>query len=228
MATLTAVAARRRARRLPRVDTRLVVGLLLVALSVIGGLRLAAAADHTVAVYVVARDLPAGHVLSAGDLRRTPLHAAPEVLDRLVRVDAASPVGRVLRFPIVAGALVSANQLGTRAAPAREITIPITPDHALGGALRPGDRVDVLGSFGKGTDAAKTLTVAQRAQVVDVVRADGLFGQHEGAVSALTLAVGPDDAVFLAFALRNGELDVIRAASGGDTGRTRFDLAELP
>ena len=46
-------------------------------------------------------------------------------------------------------------------------TVPIAPEHALGGALEPGDRVDVLGSFDKGTEAAKTLTVAAGAQVVD-------------------------------------------------------------
>lgn len=228
MATLTAVAARHRARWLPRVDTRLVVGLALVALSVLGGLRLSAAAEHTVAVYAVARDLPAGHVLNGGDLRRTPVHAAPDVLARLVRADAGPPRGRVLRLPLAAGALLSSGDFGTRAVPGREITIPVTPDHALGGALRTGDRVDVLGSFGKGTDAAKTLTVAEDAQVVEVVRADGLFGQREGALSALTLAVAPDDAVFLAFALRNGELDVIRAVQGHDAARARFDLAELP
>ena len=136
-----------------------------------------------------------------GDLRRTPVHVESGVLDRLVRADAASPAGKVLRFPIAAGTLVSSSALGSRREPGREITIPITPDHALGGALRVGDRVDVLGSFGKGTEDAKTLTVAQGAQLVDVVRADGLFGQHEGVVNALTLAVAPDDAIFLAFAL---------------------------
>ncbi len=64
MTTVTAPAARRRPLRLPKVDTRLVVGLLLVALSVLGGLRLAASSERTVAVYTAARDLPADHVLT--------------------------------------------------------------------------------------------------------------------------------------------------------------------
>ena len=85
-----------------------------------------------------------------------------------------------LRFPLAEGDLVPGATLGRVARAGREITVPIAPEHALGGALEPGDRVDVLGSFDKGTESAKTLTVAAGAQVVDVVHADGLFGQREG------------------------------------------------
>jgi hypothetical protein len=72
------------------------------------------------------------------------------------------------------------------------------------------------------------LTVARRARVVEVVRSEGLFGQREGAVAALTLAVAPDDAVYVVFAARNGELDVVRAVPGGDRPRSRFDFGALP
>jgi hypothetical protein len=229
--TLTAPApgTRRRTLRLPKLDTRLVVGLLLVALSVIGGLRLASTSDRTVAVYAAARDLPADHVLVASDFRITHIRASEEVLGGLVKADAASPpVHRVLRYPVGEGGLVSTATLGGVASTGREITVPIGSDHALGGALETGDRVDVLASFDKGTDAAKTLTVAADAHVVDVVHADGLFGQHEGELTALTLSVAPDDVVFVAFAVRNGEVDVVRANGSGRDARARFDASELP
>ena len=229
MTTLGAAAgSRHRSLRLPRLDTRLVVGLLLVALSVIGGLRLAASADDTVGVYAVARDLPADHVLRAADLRVTELQASPSVLDGLVAASSAAPVGRVLRFPVAEGGLLPSATLGTTASDGREITVPINAEHALGGALAPGDRVDVLGTFDKGTELAKTLTVAKAARVVDVVTSDGLFGQREGELQALTLSVAPDDVVVVAFAVRNGEVDVVRATTRGRGVRARFDVSELP
>lgn len=226
MTTATATAPRRRARRLPRVDTRLVVGLLLVALSVIGGLRLAGTGETSVVVYTAARDLPAGHRLEPGDLATTRLRAQDAVLDRLVR--GTAPVDRVLQEPLAEGDLVPGAALGTATGAGREITIPIGAEHALGGVLQPGDRVDVLASFDKGTETAKTLTIAARAQVIDVVRSDGLFGQREGELSAITLGVQPDDAVLVAFAVRNGEIDIVRAQGPARRARTRFDADELP
>lgn len=230
MTTLTAPPTRRFTDRLPKVDTRLVVGLLLVAFSVIGGLRLASSADHTVAMYTAARDLPAGHVLTPGDFGTTRIQAPDAVLDRLVRPAAGSrTTARVLRFPLSEGDLVAGASLGRVAREGREITVPIGPDHALGGVLEPGDRVDVLASFDKGTESAKTLTVASGAQVVEVVHADGLFGQRAGELAALTLSVPPDDVVFVAFAIRNGELDIVRASRQRLRDRqSRFDAADLP
>jgi Flp pilus assembly protein CpaB len=229
MTTLSAQLGRGLTRRLPKVDARLVVGLLLVALSVLGGLRLASTSDQTVAVYAAARDLPAGHVLTPGDLRTTRIQAAGDVLDGLVPVTTRRPpIDRVLRFPLAEGGLVGAASIGGVTRAGREITVPIAPEHALGGALQPGDRVDVLASFDKGTGDAKTLTVAAGAQVVDVVHADGLFGQREGQLTALTISVKPDDVVFVAFAVRNAELDIVRASVSARGVRARFDVSELP
>ncbi len=230
MTTLAASPSRRLTQRLPKLDTRLVVGILLVALSVIGGLRLAAGADHTVVVYTAARDLPADHVLVGGDIGTARIQASDAVLDRLVRVTASTSLtDRVLRFPLAEGDLVPGATLGRVARAGREITVPIAPEHALGGALQLGDRVDVLGSFDKGTESAKTLTVAAGAQVVDVVHTDGLFGQREGALAALTISVAPRDVVFVAFAIRNGELDVVRSVGKEPRPvRSRFDANDLP
>jgi hypothetical protein len=182
--TLAARSGRASTLRLPKVDTRLVVGLLLVALSVLGGLRLAATSDQTVAVYAAAHDLPADHVLTATDFRITRIHASDETLAGLVTATKGSPpVHRVLRFPLAEGGLVATSTLGG---------------------------------------------VASRAQVVDVVHADGLFGQREGELTALTVSVKPDDVVFVAFAVRNGDVDVVRANGTAHTSRSRFDVSELP
>jgi Flp pilus assembly protein CpaB len=229
VSTLTLGAGRGLTHRLPKLDVRLVVGLLLVALSILGGLRLAASSDQSVAVYAAARDLPADHVLTADDLRTTRIDATDDTLDGLVRVSPdKAPIGRVLRFPVTSGGLVGAATLGGAASEGREITVPIGSDHALGGALAPGDRVDILASFDKGTEIAKTLTVSAGAQVVDVVHSEGAFGQGEGELTALTVSVAPDDVVLVAFAVRNGEVDVVRASSSTKDVRNRFDASELP
>jgi Flp pilus assembly protein CpaB len=215
-------------RRL-RVDTRLLVGLALVLVAVFGGLRLAAAADDTVPVVAAARDLPANHVLRASDLRVTRIRASDALLDRLVRGDdLAALADRVLLYPVPADGLVA--ETGVVAAPSRgrDITVPVTPEHALGGRIQPGDRVDVLGSFDEAGRPARTLTVASGAEVVELVRAEGLFGQREGELSALTLSVAPDDAVPLAFAIRNAELDIVRTSGAARGARSSFDGTELP
>jgi len=227
MATLAAPLTRR-LTRLPRIDTRLVVGILLVAVSVVAGLRLSARTDRSVTVLAATRALPPGHVLSAQDLRPARVASDAGAVRGFVSTTAASPVGRTVRAPIAEGALVPRSALASKAPRGRDVTVPITPEHALGGALAEGDRVDVLATFDKGTEVARTLTVARGARVVDIVRSDGLFGQKEGGLTALTLAVTPDDAVYVVFASRNGEVDVVRAGADDQDARGRFDFAELP
>jgi hypothetical protein len=169
-------------------------------------------------------------VLTRGDLTTTRLRADGGVLDRLVRADAGFlPVGKALRFPLRQGELVAAGALGQVAGRGREITVPISPEHALGGALEIGDRVDILASFDEGTEIAKTLTVAGNAQVTAVVESEGLFGQRNGELTALSLSVPRDDVVLVAFAIRNAEIDIVRAdGRSRHRDRTRFDAGDLP
>lgn len=215
--------------RMPSVDARVVGGVVLVAISIVGGLRLTRAPEPATRVYVAAADLDAGHVLSSADLTVAEVRGTPSLLGGLARSGPAGPpIGRALRVPLREGAAVSVDALGAAVAAGREITIPVTPDHALGGEVRAGDRVDLFATFDKGTDAARTMTVARSATVHGVLRSDGLFGQHAGAMTALTLDVEPDAAIAVAFAARNAELDVVRAhgeLNGG--GRDRYDAGDL-
>lgn len=214
--------------RMPVLDLRIVTGVLLVAISIVGGLRLAAPSAPGTAVYAAASDLDAGHVLTRADLTPVDLRGPASLTRTLERVAGGPPVGRVLRTSVRAGAPIPLDALGDVEPPGRELTVPVTPEHALGGALRAGDRVDVLASFDKGTDAARTLTVARDASVRSVTRADGLFGQQEGAITAVTVTVVPDSAVALAFAARNGELDIVRSRGGTELRpRARFDADSL-
>jgi Flp pilus assembly protein CpaB len=225
---MTATALGIRRLRIPTIDARVVTGIVLVAVSVVGGIRLTQAPEPGTPVFVAAADLDAGHVVTRGDLTTVEVRAADGVIAGLERADRDAPVGRVLRTPVRTGAAIPIDALGGAVPAGRDVTIPVTPDHALGGAIRPGDRVDVYATFDKGTDVARTLTVARGATIRGITESDGLFGQREGAISAITLAVDPDAAIGVAFAARNGELDVVRARGTLDgRGRERFDADTL-
>ena len=215
--------------RLPVVDARVVGGVVLVAVSVVGGLRITDGPGAATRVYVAAADLDDGHTLAPGDLRVTEVRGGPGIVAGLARPGSGGPpLGRTLRVGVRAGSVVSVDALGGAVAPGREITIPVTPEHALGGDVRAGDRVDVFATFDKGTDAARTVTVSRAAVVHGVLHSDGLFGQHAGGITALTLDVAPDAAVAVAFSARNAELDVVRAHGNLDgRGRDRFGADDL-
>src|SRR5262245_48230916 len=68
MTAIGARASRTRIAGLGRVNARMLVGVVLVAVSLVGGLIFWRSASQTVPVVVVARDLPVGHVLAADDL----------------------------------------------------------------------------------------------------------------------------------------------------------------
>ena len=104
--------------------------------------------------------------------------------------------------------------------------MPVTPEHALGGAAEPGDIVDVLATFDGGGDTARTIIVSSRAEVVSTLRPEQVFG-GAGGVTALTLAVPNDDAMFIVFAMRTGEIDILRSADL-PSNRARVDAAEIP
>lgn len=229
MATVSMPSAGRRGSgasvlRVPRVDSRLAFGLLLVALSILGGLRLFAAADHRVGVLAAARDLPPNHVIEAGDFKITRVQLSAGVLNGLhseTRLRALT--GRVLLYPVTKGGLVSKSAVGNAPRAGREITVPAAPEHALGGEVTVGDRVDVLATFDKTTASARTVTIVRAAEVIAVNKTKGLFGQNGGNMSALTLSVAPDSAVFLAFAMRNGDLDIVRSTGSADPGVEAVD-----
>ena len=58
-----------------RMDGRMLLGVALVAVSIIGGLLLWGSASNTAAVVVANKDMAQGHVIAAGDLSTTKLRA---------------------------------------------------------------------------------------------------------------------------------------------------------
>lgn len=211
--------------RLP--DPRAGVGVLLVAVSVLGGLRLSGASSANISVVSFSRSLASGHQIEMGDLVVTSVSVGSDVESTLIRsTEQGEIIGRVLARSVAGGGLVVKRDLGSADGRVREITVPVTPEHALGGDVTPGDIVDVLATFDGGGDTARTILVSSRAEIVSAVRPEQVFG-GSGGVTALTLAVPNDDAMFIVFAMRTGEIDILRSADlPGE--RSRVDAAEIP
>ena len=167
----------RQARRLQRPgwkDLRLVVGLLLVLLSVAGGIRLVGELDETTPVYAAARDLVPGQALSEQDVAVVQVRMG-DTLARYVDGAAELTSGTYLLHGVRAGELVPASALGT-AQQALDKTVSVPVDQAAAASLTRGTVVDVWvsrredGAVGEAYQDPELLLAGAQ---VDGVPADG-------------------------------------------------------
>lgn len=167
------------------------------------------AAGDPVAVVVAARPLARGTVLSAELLRVRELPSNFVPPGAIASVEQAA--GRTLVSDLAAGEIVTRTRVdvsggavaalvppGLRAFPVRAGVPP--------GAVRPGDRVDVLATFGG--PRPYTETVASGLEVLTILEeAEGAF-VADGGGPALVLLVGPETAERLAYAVAFGRLSI--------------------
>jgi Flp pilus assembly protein CpaB len=209
-----------RARRMAApswLNARTLLGLLLFAGAVLGGHQLLAAASQTSMMWAAAVDVAAGTRLSEEHLRTVEVKLPADVGVGYALAD-RDLAGSVMTRPVAAGELVPVAWLAEEAAAHRRaLAIPVTPEHAVGGALTPGDRVDVLVTFEGGEDASRSVWVGRSLEVLEVVSAGGLLGPQE-AVVGITVAVSSEEAARLVFAIRNGDIDVLRSPGVEDGG----------
>lgn len=176
---------------------------------------------QTVPVVVASRDLGVPRRLEAGDVQVVPFPR--DSIHPMAIHDPSAAAGRVLLSPAVAGepllsahlapesgegsALQASLQDGERA-----FFLPIPLDRALGGALRPGDRVDVIFTRGASrNEEAFARIMLTGVKVIDVRDPSGRSasaGADDGGPvpAGVVVAVSEDDAERLAFALEEGRL----------------------
>ncbi len=151
------------------------VALALVAVAALAGLRSVAPPEPpTATVLVAARDLPAGRLLTAGDLTpvRLPAGLAPDSL-------ADAPVGRVLAAPLRPGEPVTDVRLvGEDLAVAQPDDVRAVPvrlaDAAQAALLTPGDTLELLATDPRaGTSTVLAADVTVLAVPDAEVAADG-------------------------------------------------------
>lgn len=188
----------RPARRLQRPgwrDLRLLVGLLLVLLSVAGGVRLVTSLDDTTAVYAAARDLLPGQTVTPADVVTVQVRLG-EGLPRYVDGSAELQPGTHLLRPVANGELIPAAALGT-ARQALDKTVSVPVDTTAGRTLATGSVVDVWASHRDREalgEAYLDPELLLAGAVVDHVPADGT-GLGAGLGRSAVAVVVPADQV---------------------------------
>lgn len=139
-----------------------------VVVSAVGFALVASSVGERRDALVLARDLPSGHVLTAGDLRRTEVASATGVV---FAEDQAEVLGRLTRVPLLAGSLLAPGEFGGRRAfPPKgqsEVAFAVEAGSVSPGVAR-GNRVAVLEGPG-GTGGGVSDREAASAVVVGTV-----------------------------------------------------------
>lgn len=164
-------------------------------------------------VAVADRPLVAGSALAPGDLRFVPIEAGFEGLASLLGESSlGSYEGWIIERSLGEGELLELAALLEPGAPdgLRSMSIPVPIEHAAGGGLVAGDRIDVVsvvdGVANYVVTGIEVLTVAD----------------HEGGAFAaagqyhLVVAVDSDQALALSSAMDSGGLEIVRS-TGADT-----------
>lgn len=159
-------------------------------------------------VAVADRPLLAGSLLSLEALRFIPVVEGFEAIDSMLEEPNASDYeGWVLQRSLAEGDLVLPSALAEPAAPTglRSMSIPVPVEHAAGGTLSPGDRIDVItvldGSASYVVSGVEILSVSD----TDLGSLGGLAEYH------IVVAVDGEEALELAIAINSGSLEVIRS-----------------
>jgi hypothetical protein len=124
-------------------DPRLVVGVVIVAVCVLLGARVLAAADDTVAVWSLRHDVPSGAVLQRTDLAVARVHFTGTGADRYLPASAEPASGSVALHDLSAGELLPRSAVGDGGDRALvEVPLSVAPDDLPASVVR-GATVDV-------------------------------------------------------------------------------------
>ncbi len=206
---------------LPRIDIRLLVGLALAAVALVGGLSFAGQMQITEPVVVAARTIPAGHVIAASDLTVTQarIEGASGALV-IGEAEIGSVIGRTAGQTIHVGALVARPDLGGGPVIGSDqvaVTVAVAAD-AVYGQLRRGAEVSVMATSEPGRPQSQTTTLLDRATVYHValdasrVTLGGGGSDATGRITNVTLLVPRVEAEAVTHALVNGTLTLLLVA----------------
>ncbi len=170
--------------------------------------------------YLVAtHDLVAGSAVSVDDVRiarvDVPNDIAPQLLQPGTPFDGVVALG-----PIRAGQFLQAGNLIRKPAGAqtREISLALDAAQAAGGHLLPGDRVDLLATFGTGNDA-HTEVVLTNAPVVRIDRGDASITANRGAMNITLAFEDPAIEQPLAQAIAIAKVQLVRTTGANTNSR---------
>ena len=215
---------RRMKIRVPRKpNSRTIVGGLLVSAAALAAFLAVSGAGGSPqqSVVISRRALAAGERLDSSTLATTSVDTrTAESLRAFLSVDALA--GAVALAPIGEGELVqrSAVLTGGPTEPTRQFSFPVDRERALNGDLRSGERVDVLATYGSGSDATTTV-LARDANVIRVTDAkSGSLGSSGKLIVTLALT-SPDQLLDAVHAAQVAAITVVRSTLAGETVGTR-------
>ena len=216
----TAAAARPRplGRRRHLPGSRAVVGGLLVTLAALATFvaHRSATAGPTATVVVAARPIAAGDRIASADLRTVAVDLPGGVLDTLF-VAPGDLDGAVALTPLDLDQAIARSSVRrgptTEAGPSHDLAFALDRDRALNGRIQPGERVDLVATFGAGADARTEVVVRD----VRVVALD--------APASASVATSAKVTITLAF---RSEADVLRAANALEVAKVTLSRGATP
>lgn len=184
--------AAERLRRPSWRDPRLLVGLLIVALSVSGVIALLAAQNRTAQVYAADRLLTVGDQLTVEDLRVVDVQI-DEVKDSYLSASEQLPSESQIITIVQEGELVPRRAVGPQDPQGRQ-AVTVEVDHTLARGVEPARMVDVwaadAGAVGQQQEV-EVQRIAAGAQVAALTEASNTFGAQ--AVVTVELLVDPEE-----------------------------------
>ena len=176
----------------------------------VANLAVLRSADSPVRVAVAATDLATGTRLDPSDHVEWIEVGADEraVASLVTGADVAALSGMVFVSALGEGDLISERDLApaSQVEPSRAFSIPVRIEHAVGGALVPGDRIDVI----EIRDGAARY-VATDVEVIAVPDGDRRGAFSSAGAFYVTVAVDDVQALEIAGSLAAGELRIVRS-----------------
>lgn len=195
-------------------------------LAFIANLAILRARDDVVLVAVAATDINAGVAIQeAAHVHYVELNGSDEVLAPLVTADEVDGItGFILSSPIRAGEMFVQSELVESINPIdrRAIALAVGRDHAVGGAISVGDRVDVI--WVDDDVARYVVTGVEVIDTTDTERTGGAFSASQA--FSITVAVDDVQALQLAEALNSGQIEVVRSTGADAPVADRLPIDE--
>lgn len=198
----------RRRNPLTRVSAAHLLMLLAAVLAFATNLVVLRNQDESRAVVVAAVSLPAGRLVETAHLRAVEVDVDDAVYSKLIPwTNAADLVGQVTSHPIGEGVLIGMSDFRDPSGPAglRSMSVPIDAEHAVGGDVSAGDRIDLILV---GDDGPRYVLASAEVLAVSSI---GELGALASGDFYIVVAVDPEQALSVAEAIRDGRIEVVRA-----------------
>lgn len=210
------------AARLPRarwLDTRLIVGVLLVLVSVVVGAKVVAEADDTVPVWAVARDLAPQAVLTEGDVTRVDVRLGAAA-GQYITADGGFPTGYVVTRELRRDELLPTGALARQGASAfRRVVVEVDAATTAGLARNSVVDVYVIPDAGSDRQQLPAVRILDGVSVADDP-ADSAGMRAGGGTTGIVLLIPGDRVVDLLTAQATGTTSIVQRQRTAADART--------